>query len=259
MQVNSEVYGARSTWRRDAEGFSNSSYVPDDMQFKRGQYNRLMDYVSNSKLSYGQPIDYSICYAAHGEGMPLASLRTWYIPYINGAYQVHTYKRNKQTGWFFGHQITNYSARAYEIFEPITIFDTKTPTSNFKKDYWLPEGVAPSGTDAGGPNQQSAWVIPIVEFPTRGVYFGIQCTLYKASSAAFENHWLSELQSGDWSAYKLVKAVGILYTYNNSDGNYTSIYTYGTNRCGICANEMFEFSRNKINVISEILSISVSI
>lgn len=237
MQVNTEVYGAASTWRRDAEGFSSSEYVPDDMQFKRGQYNRLMDYVSNDRMSYGSPIDYSICYAAQAEGMPLASLRTWYIPYINGAYQVHTFKRNKKTGWFFGHQITNWNEQAYQIYNPKAILSDALNNQYIKKDCWIPEGVA-----ASYPDQQSALVIPIVEFPTKGVYFGIRCRIFRPSDGSNQLKWLSELRTGDWSAWRIIAAWGECYTYRNSDADFTGVYSWGTNITGVCINETLEFS-----------------
>lgn len=237
MQVNTEVYGARSTWRRDSEGFSDSSNVPDDMQFKRGQYNRLMDYVSNNKMSYGQPIDYSICYAAHGEGMPLASLRTWYIPYINGSYVVHTYTRNTVTGWFFGHQITNWNSQAYMGYNPKAIFDDVLANEYVKKDCWIPEGIP-----AAYPNQQSALVIPIVEFNTRGLYFGIQCRIFNPTTGSNQTKWLSELRSGDWSAWKIIAAWGVIYTYRNSDADFTGCYSWGTNTESICPAETLEFT-----------------
>lgn len=238
MQVNTEVYGARSTWRRDGSyGFSNSSSVPDDLQFKRGQYDTLANYVSNSRMAYGQPIDYSICYAAHGEGMPLAKLKTWYIDYNGGAYDVYTFTRDKVTGWFFGHTTYN-NAQAYEMFNPKAILIDATENSHINKDMWLPNGVS-----ASTPNQQSAVMIPIVEFNTRGVYFGIQCRIFNPSTGSIQTKWLAELRTGDWSAWKIISAVGVMYTYRNSDTDFSAVGGYG-NYCGVCPNELFDFKNS---------------
>ena len=235
MQVNTDVYGARSTWRRDENGFSwYNSNIPEDMQFKRGQYNRLIDYVNNNRMAFGQHIDYSICYAAHGEGMPLASVRTWYTPYEGGQWKAYTYKRNKVTGWFFGHQLDDYNSYAYYIRNPKALLVDGVTNNYTKTDLWLPEGI-----NANYPEQQSKLIAPIVEFPTRGAYFGIEVCLYKASSASFYRKWLSELQTGDWSDYIIVSAYGVLYTYANSERDYQQIES----RCCVCPNQTYEFER----------------
>lgn len=235
MQVNSEVYGARSTWRRDEGGFSwYNANIPDDMQFKRGQYNRLIDYVNNNKMSFGQHIDYSICYAAHGEGMPLASVRTWYTPYEGGQWKAYTYKRNKVTGWFFGHQLDSYNSYAFYIRNPKALLVDGVTNSYTNTDLWLP-----NGQNANYPEQQSKLIAPIVEFPTRGAYFGIEVCLYKASSASFYRKPLAELRSGDWSEYIIVSAYGILYTYANNERD----YQMNSGRCCVCPNETYEFTR----------------
>lgn len=235
MQVNTEVYGARSTWRRDEGGFSwYNANIPEDMQFKRGQYNRLIDYVNNNKMSFGQHIDYSICYAAHGEGMPLASVRTWYTPYESGQWKAYTYKRNKVTGWFFGHQLDSYNNNAFYIRNPKALLVDGVTNNYTKTDLWLPDG-----QNANYPEQQSKLIAPIVEFPTRGAYFGIEVCLYKASSASFYRRPLSDLRSGDWSEYIIVSAYGKLYTYANNDRDYQQT----SGRCCVCPNETYEFTR----------------
>lgn len=235
MQVNTEVYGARSTWRRDEGGFSwYNANIPVDMQFKRGQYNRLIDYVNNNKMSFGQHIDYSICYAAHGEGMPLASVRTWYTPYEGGQWKAYTYKRNKVTGWFFGHQLDSYNNNAFYVRNPKALLVDGVTNNYTKTDLWLPDG-----QNANYPEQQSKLIAPIVEFPTRGAYFGIEVCLYKASSASFYRKPLSELRTGDWSEYIIVSAYGKLYTYANNDRDYQQT----SGRCCVCPNETYEFTR----------------
>lgn len=244
MQVNTEVYGARSTWRRDSDyGFSNSSTVPDDMQFKRGQYNRLIDYVNNNKMSFGQHIDYSICYAAHGEGMPLAKQKTWLTKYVNGAWVLHKYERNDNSGigWFWGHQTGDWNSQAYQIYNPTNILLDKTETTAVHNDCWIP-----NGNNANYPNQQSKLVIPIVEFNTKSVYFGIQCRVYNPSTNSQQIKWLSELRSGNWSGWKICAAWGVIYTYGVNDATYSGIgSTY--NHCGVCANKELIFKNVDTN------------
>lgn len=244
MQVNTEVYGARSTWRRDSDyGFSNSSTVPDDMQFKRGQYNRLIDYVTNGRMSFGQPIDYSICYAAHGENMPLAKQKTWLAKYANGAWVLHKYERNENSGvgWFWGHQTGDWNSQAYQIYNPTSILLDKTETAAVHTDCWVPNGI-----DANYPNQQSKLVIPIVEFNTKSVYFGIQCRIYRPSTNSQQIKWLSELRSGDWSEWKICSAWGVIYTYATNDATYLGVgATY--HHCGICANKELIFKNVDTN------------
>lgn len=237
MQVNTDIYGNSDTWRRDEEGFSSSSNTPAALQFKRGQYDRLMDYVSHSKMAYGEHIDYSICYAAHGYGMPLASLRTWYIPYINGQYVVHTYKRDKVTGWFFGHQVTNWNSQSYMGYNPKAIFDEVAVNEYVQKDCWIPDGIA-----AAYPNQQSALIIPIVEFNTKGVYFGIRCRIFNPTTGSSQLKYLSELQTGDWSAWKIIAAWGVIYTCRDSESDFTGCYQWGSNLESICPAGTLEFT-----------------
>ena len=237
MQVNTEVYGARSTWRRDADyGFSNNANVPDDMQFKRGQYNRLIDYVNNNKMSFGQHIDYSICYAAHGENLPLTKQKTWFVEYVNSSWVLHEYARSESNvGWFWGHQTGDWNSQAYQIYNPKDILVNHVETTAVHNDCWLP-----NGTNANYPNQQSKLVIPIVEFNTKSVYFGIQCRVYKPSTNSQQIKWLSELRSGDWSGWKLCSAWGVMYTYGSNDASFAEVGSSG-NYCGIGTNKEIIF------------------
>lgn len=230
MQVNTEVYGAESTWRRDTDGFSYSSYVPYDLQFKRGEYDTIANYCTASRLEVGKPIDYSICYAAHGEGMPLASMRTWNMDYNTN---VTSYKRNKETGWFFGHSINGgYQTRlvcSHDIF-------ANNSSSIVHQYYWTPDG-----TIQNYPKQPSARLIPIVEFNTKGCYFGINCRIFNPSNGQTQYKYLSELQSGDWSAWKIFSVWGELYVYRNSDADYSTATAGSSNKCCVCPNEPMEF------------------
>ena len=74
MDVNTQMYGAPTTWTRD-DGF-NYAAVPDAYAFKKGQFDTLKDYVNANKLSIGEPIDYSICYAGMASDLPLSKLKT---------------------------------------------------------------------------------------------------------------------------------------------------------------------------------------
>lgn len=234
MKVDNTIWGEESTWRRDTDGFSSNSNVPDELQFKRGQYNTIRDYVSNNRLEQGKPIDYSICYAGQAEGMPLASMRTWNIDYNANA---TAYKRNKETGWFFGHHPSGIDSTTYQLVCSNAIFKNDgTGLSDIKQRYWLPDGIAQSY-----PNQPSERTIPIVSFPTRGCYFGIRCQIFKPSDGSNQSKYLDELKTGDWSEWKIYRVYGVLHTYRANDADYAPVPTGSSHYCYVCMNEPLEF------------------
>lgn len=234
MRVNTDIWGAESTWRRDADGFSSNSAVPDDMQFKRGEYDNINNYVTNGRLEQGKPIDYSICYAGQAEGMPLASMRTWDMDYNTNT---KAYKRNKQTGWFFGHLNSGIDSMTSELVCSNGIFKNDgTGISDIKSRYWLPDGTAHNY-----PDQPSQRVIPIVSFPTRGCYFGIRCNIFNVADGTTQTKTLDELKTGDWTNWKITRVWGDLLTYRTSDADYATVPTGSAHFCHVCMNETIEF------------------
>ena len=236
MRVNTEIYGESSTWRRDADGFSSSSNVPINLQFKRGQYDTLQNYVSQSRIEQGKPIDYSICYAGQAEGMPLSSLRTWNSEYKNGGWVATSYKRNIPTGWFFGHHINGIDSSTTQLVCSHDILANRN-SSDVKTRYWLPDGTAQNY-----PNQPSQRMIPIVSFPPRGCYFGVHTRIFSPSTGQTQYKWLDELKSGDWSSWKILSAWGELMTYRNSDTDYSYVPDGSSHFCCICSNTELEFT-----------------
>ena len=237
MQVNTEVYGAASTWRKDTDGWVVNSSVPYDYQFKLGQYDSLADYNTNSKIPIGTEIDKSICYAAHAEGMPLAKQSGFYIDEVSGAYVIKRFVRDKQTGFFFGHYtnswLYNYDALqgAKAILNNIT-----ASLADLKNQYWIPEGVM-----ASYPDQPSARVRPIVEFNTKGVYLAIMVRVWNTANGTVQDYPLNSLYSGDWSAYRILQAWAEPWVYNTSDSSYTRATASSSNTCSVCPADLFKW------------------
>ena len=237
MEVNQEIWGAPSTWRRDTDGFSSNSNVPDELQFKRGEYNDIGNYVSNNRLTQGEPIDYSICYGGQAENMPLASIRTWNSVYTGGQWVATSYKRNVQTGWFFGHHHDGIDSSTSQLTCSNAIFKNDgTGLTEIKSRYWTPNGTAGSY-----PNQPSQRIIPIVSFPPRGCYFGIYCRIFNPSNGQTQYKYLDELKAGDWSAWKIIRAYGQLYTYRTSDADFAGVPTGSSHYCCVSINTPLEF------------------
>lgn len=243
MRVNTDIWGAESTWRRDADGFSSSSTVPDDMQFKRGEYDNINNYVTNGRLEQGEPIDYSICYAGMAEGLPLTSIRTW-SAYYNRGWCTASYKHSEENvGWFFGHMQGGADTSTIELVGCHTIFKIKEQTGVGDTDlpyiqsrYWTPDG-----TVQNYPNQPSQRMIPIVSFPTRGCYFDIHCLVFNPDSNTMQTKYLSELQTGDWSGWQIIRVWGELWTYGGHDRNFISVVDDSSNQCLVCANKPLKF------------------
>lgn len=237
MQVNTEVYGAASTWRKDTDGWVVNNSVPYDYQFKLGQYNSLADYNTNSKIPIGTEIDKSICYAAHAEGMPLAKQSGFYIDEVNSQYVIKRFVRDKQTGFFFGHYtnswLDNYDALqgAKAILNNIT-----ASLADLKNQYWIPEGVM-----ASYPDQPSARVRPIVEFNTKGVYLAIMVRVWNTANGTVQDYPLNSLYSGDWSAYRILQAWAEPWVYNTSDSSYTRATASSSNTCSVCPADLFKW------------------
>lgn len=237
MEVNTDVYGAASTWRKDTDGWVVNSSVPYDYQFKLGQYDSLADYNTNSKIPIGTEIDKSICYAAHAEGMPLAKQSGFYIDEVSGAYVIKRFVRDKQTGFFFGHYtnswLDNYDALqgAKAILNNIT-----ASLADLKNQYWIPEGVM-----ASYPDQPSARVRPIVEFNTKGVYLAIMVRVWNTANGTVQDYPLNSLYSGDWSAYRILQAWAEPWVYNTSDSSYTRATASSSNTCSVCPADLFKW------------------
>lgn len=237
MQVNTEVYGAVSTWRKDSDGWVVNNSVPYDYQFKLGQYDSLADYNTNSKIPIGTEIDKSICYAAHAEGMPLAKQSGFYIDEVSGEYVIKRFVRNKQTGFFFGHYtnswLDNYDALqgAKAILNNIT-----ASLADLKTQYWIPDGVI-----ASYPDQPSARVRPIVEFNTKGVYLAILVRVWNTANGTVQDYPLDSLYSGDWSNYRILQAWAEPWVYNTSDSSYTRATASSSNTCSVCPADLFQW------------------
>ena len=240
MKVNTDIYGTAADWVIDT-GFNYNTSAPAEYCFKRGKYTDLKNYVDNSVLTAGQPIDYSICYAAQAKGLPLSKMRTWFN---NMDTTVTEYTRNKETGWFFGHGSGGFSSDfSYINAAAIVLQDNQSEISTVHDIYWLPDGVIKPY-----PNQLSQQVIPIVEFNPHAAYFAIEADVFNKSSAQVTTYTLKQLQDGTFTSNDvIIRAYGTLYTRRSTEADYTPVADDSSNYCGVCLNTPLEFKNTNIN------------
>ena len=252
MQVNTEVYGAASTWSRDT-GFTTSATTPAEFQFKKGQYSTLEEYDSHGLNLIGEHIDYSICYAGQAPGLPLSSMKTWDLSLVDNNWIMTMYSRNTPTGWFFGHQNSGVIENSNKLYpsNAILLRDVEHIDA-IKLQNWLP-----SGTMADYPDQPSARIIPIVEFNPKACYFGIKVTIFNGSTGSLQDKWLDELRTGDWSAWKIVHAHGVLYTFRNSNTDFAPAAISSSESCTVCMDKELDFVSEDNSAALKVLSYSL--
>lgn len=239
MQVNTEVYGASSSWRRDTDGWTIRSDVPLEKSFKLGEFNSFGDYNTGNRIPIGTLADKSICYAAHGEGMPLASQYAFYMEYTEGAYTIIQYDRNEETGFFFGHLTNSYMSN-YDAMQgaEVILNNMSEDWEDIADQYWYPEGVI-----ASYPDQPSARVRPIVEFNPKAVYFGLRVRLWQTDDwgVNMRTVWADELRTGTWNNYRIVQAWLEPYVYQTSDSDYAHATTSSSNSCSVCPADPYKW------------------
>lgn len=239
MEVNKEIYGAESTWRKDTDGWVvNGSLVPLEYAFKRGEYDSFTGYNNNGRIPIGELADKSICYAAQAEGGPLAKQMAFYMDEVQGAYVIKRYDRDKETGWFFGHLTNSYQADYGAIIgAPIILQGLSDFWEDIDDQYWYPDGVM-----ANYPKQPSARVMPIVEFHTKGVYLGITVRIWNTANGTVQNRTLDELRSGDWSNWRIIQAWAEPYVYRTSDTDFQPVTDNSSNTCSVCPGDTFQWT-----------------
>ena len=244
MEVNTQIYGASTTWSRD-DGFSYAA-VPDAYAFKKGQCDTLKDYVNANKLSIGQQIDYSICYAGMASDLPLSKLKTWVVlqdgDNVNN-YIIQMYSRNEPTGWFFGHG-ENFASTYAEIYgSPILLDNRPDALYRIADYYWIPDGQLTETT-----YQVSQNITPIVEFNPHSCYFGINVEVFNRQTGNFATYYLDEMHGHTFSAYEVItRAWGELWTRRgDTDTDYAAAGTY----CGVCPDRLIDFGSNAIPYLS---------
>lgn len=239
MQVNTEVYGASSSWRRDTDGWTIRSDVPLEKSFKIGEFNSFGDYNTGNRIPIGTLADKSICYAAHGEGMPLASQYAFYMEYVEGAYTIIQYDRNEETGFFFGHLTNSYMSN-YDAMQgaEVILNNMYEDWEDIADQYWYPEGVI-----ASYPDQPSARVRPIVEFNPKAVYFGLRVRLWQTDDwgVNMRTVWADELRTGTWNNYRIVQAWLEPYVYQTSESDYAHATTSSSNSCSVCPADPYKW------------------
>lgn len=239
MQVNTDVYGASASWRRDTSGWTIRSDVPLEKSFKLGEFNSLGDYNTEDRIPIGTLADKSICYAAHGEGMPLASQYAFYMEYVAGAYTIIQYDRNEETGFFFGHLTNSYMSN-YDAMQgaEVILNDITEDWADIADQYWYPEGVI-----ASYPDQPSARVRPIVEFNPKAVYFGLRVRIWQTDDYGRNTRtvWADELRTGTWNNYRILQAWLEPYVYQTSDSDYAHATTSSSDTCSVCPADPYKW------------------
>lgn len=247
MDVNTQIYGAYTTWTRD-DGF-NYAAVPDAYAFKKGQYDTLKDYVNANKLTIGEPIDYSICYAGMASDLPLSKLKTWVVLEDGDDYLIQMYSRNEPTGWFFGHG-KNFASTYAEIYgSPILLDNRPDALYRIADYYWIPNGQLTETT-----LQVSQNITPIVEFNPHACYFGINVEVFNRQTGDFSTYYLDEMRSHTFTAYEVItRAWGELWTRRgDTDTDYSAAGTY----CGVCPDRLIDFGSNSIPYLSYAYNLS---
>lgn len=244
MQVNTDIYGAETTWTRDL-GF-NYAATPDEYCFKKGQYNTLKDYVNAGVLNIGTEIDYSICYAGMAADLPLSKLKTWVVLQTGQSvsdYDIFMYQRNTPTGWFFGHG-ENF-ASTFSIIEgsPIILKNKTEAAYRIAKYYWIPDGTITQSTEQASQN-----ITPIVEFNPHACYFGIHVEVYNRQTGAFSTYYLDDMYDHNFTSYDVItRAWGELWTRRgDNDTNYGGAASW----CGVCPDKIIDFGQGSMKYLS---------
>lgn len=236
MEVNQAVYGAPETWERD-EVFTYMSVTPAAYQFKRGQYTTLQEYNEHSLNTIGSDIDSSICYAGMAKGLPLTKMRAFLLDY-DGSYSMKIYQMDRETGWYFGDLNSSYTHDNDCLIVGGDLLKNVTPPSSYiKNQYWKPDGNIRTY-----PEQPSCRIIPIVEFNTKGCYFGVKVKIFKQSDGTTQDVWLDSLHSGSWSGWVIVRAWLEMYTYRQSPTDFTAINNSSNHRGAISPIADYEFN-----------------
>ena len=236
MEVNTQVWGSPETWVRD-EVFNYQDVTPAAYQFKRGQYTTLQAYNEHDLNLIGSDIDSSICYAGMAKGLPLTKMRAFLLDY-DGGYTMYTYTMDRETGWYFGDLNSSYTHDNDCLIVGGDLLKNVTPPSSYiKNQYWKPDGNLRTY-----PEQPSCRIIPIVEFNTKGLYFGVKVKVFKQSDGTTQDVWLDSLRTGNWNGYVIVRAWLEPYTMRASQTDFLLIDNSSSHRGSVSPISDYEFS-----------------
>lgn len=238
MEINTQVWGSPATWVRD-EVFNYQDVTPAAYQFKRGQYTTLQAYNEHGLNLIGSDIDSSICYAGMAKGLPLTKMRAFLLDY-DGDYTMRTYTMDRETGWYFGDLNSSYTHDNDCLIVGGDLLKNVTPPSSYiKNQYWKP-----SGNIRTYPEQPSCRIIPIVEFNTKGLYFGVKVRVFKQSDGTTQDVWLDSLRTGNWNGFVIVRAWLETYTMRASQTDFLPIDNSSSHRGSVSPISDYEFSSN---------------
>ena len=196
MQVNTDIWGAKSTWTKDVFFWStNSTFTDNNLCW----YNSANRTITGTGFELNKPIDYSICYAAHAaaEKMPLADIAVY-------DYQANKVLEQTETAGFFFCDLPNQSAPYDEIWSWDAIKNNTTADLSNSSIYrWLPY----AQSSYNGVSNCCGQTRPVIQFGIKSVFFDVQVVIVKNDYSAANWLWLKELENNMEGMGNAVKTV----------------------------------------------------
>lgn len=221
MQVDSNIWGDSSTWVKDIFFWStNATFTDNTLAWYNANPRKITD---NTNFSLNNPIDYTICYAAHAanEKMPLADIEVY-------DYQGNKVLEQKETSGFFFCDYPNVSADYNDIWAWNAIKNNITADLQKSGIYrWLPYAYA----EYIGNLNCSGQTRPVVQFGIKSLFGAIRVALIKNDYSASVYLWLKELEDNIDTYkdnYHIEEAYIVLYTYNGKTGDNFNPFTQNT-------------------------------
>lgn len=243
MQVNTDFYGEPDTWIRNTT-IDSIANTPEMYWFKVADINpdsasafnrksRLIDYINDDKIEFGEDIDPSICFAAMSGG-PLVNVEMY-----NGVYDINNVQSIRTTsgmfdspcGWFFA-TLTDVAPSGGTGF-PGASYLTDTDYGYFDiigKHYWKVDNRSITYVMA---NNVSASLQPIVEFNPRGLYMAIMITIFNKTTGSFTNYTMDQVRTNfanntfDVNVHVIIRAYAEIYSRRGNTEAYYAVDTSG--------------------------------
>ena len=214
--INTDVWG--DTWTNN--DYFTANTVPDTDKFYGGQ--TMHELEEGGAVAFGTPIDPSICYAAHGAGMPLSSIK--FFAWDWGADSRTEIDQTTPTGWFFcSNEKTSTTINYLAAYTSIG--------QGMSPEKWSLAYFAPDGVDATGSYYNDDYYTkPIIKFNPHTCILAIQVLMLNQTTGVMTKRWLDDLQQGTAHTDEVIVAArGVIYTVK-SDG--TALHT-SNSRAGV--------------------------
>ena len=245
MKVNTDFYGEPETWIRNTT-IDSTPNTPELYWFKVADINpdsatqfnrksRLIDYVNDNKLDFGDDVEPSICYAAMSGG-PLVNVEMY-----NGVYDSNNVQSIKTTsgmfenpcGWFFA-TLTDVAPSAGMCFAGASyLTDINYDYYDIiGQCYWKVDNKSITYVMA---NNVSASIQPIVEFNPRGLYMAIMITIFNKTTGAYNNYTMEQVRTNfanntfDVNTHIIIRAYAEIYSRRGNTEAYYTVDTSGSN------------------------------